>query len=820
MKWSCDLKYLLMTATGPHLIEGSLQESFLEKSEDQIKADREIPNFDLFGQDVEYPEYDLYENHDYADYIDNGYMEILEEETEMGWFGQSIHNEINSDQCSYLLTNDQRAVNKLHILYLGLFPVTFFVSVLMRNLIRPLKLQRCTNELEKLPRPLVEQGKGVVTHRKRLNSGHNSTIFELTICNSSNPASEAEDGEGLVSTIEEVKEEHYLPQLVQSEELISSFIMGNDTLEKLLEEFEIDRKVDQPDVQTVGPSNNLLGETPRPESRYYNDFVDEMVNRKKLIELSPSSCGSLDAKDIDHQLLSPSTSPVNITLLSDDITNVISDQNDMIQGELENFLDLVVDPIEIVNIEFEPVFKIDLEPNERNVKEMSRKYTSDDIFQINTPIGRPLDSARNMAGIVKNFTSDDSSLDEKIEYFEALSGQRLNDATVSSPENVEKVFGGNASTSESTTQSLSSSNNRQVLSQLTIPNEKDLTIQSEKPLILKTVFETSSAFKRASSSSPNSKIPLASKEKNVGRIIRSPRPKSQSQQKFKITDDILKYFLNSKEPEIEDYLKALFGSDPNITINLNLLEALSKENIDSLLEIYKGRETSENWKERCDNLDILIAHIRLREPCRFYSYFEEGIFDVVEDILGMVSTSRSKLQEKVIIFTRELAYYGSSFSLNDESFVSLVHLLIPLTKSTSKFIAKLSLKSLCLMVQSVNIKTFRRIFNLMCSDILSNRKLKFEKYSCLFLIKFFLAVNFKKIDQVDTQDIIDKLLPYAANLAIDSFQKTRAELVEIYLIMERREPAPPNLVQFFESFSTFLRHKLKNPEHLKASNRV
>jgi len=423
----------------------------------------------------------------------------------------------------------------------------------------------------------------------------------------------------------------------------------------------------------------------------------------------------------------------------------------------------------------------------------------------------------SMSEFLEKFVPESSSLDEKIEYFETVF-RRVSDHSVStisehepqtpSPDlltKVEIISEDRPTSGECDFDS--------VLQELEIRNHQVKEKIPRKQSILRHVFEPLPPEDGVESLSPGSKIPVLSNEKTPRRKIYSPRPRSQKEQLCKISDSVMIYLLNPTEPNIDGYLIHLFGEDPHVVINLNLLETLSKDNIDTLLRVYEGKETSENWKERYENFDLLIGHLRYHEPELLYQYFESQILENIDEFLDLLTTKRSKLLEKVILFTREIIYYGVSLELNDEIFVMLIHRLIPLTKSTSKFIYKLSLKSLCLMIQSVSIGDFLRCLNPLFADILSNKKLKIEKFTCLFMIKFYIAAYLNKFTTVEIEEVAEELQPFVTSLSIDSYQKTRSEIVEIYLIIQKKIPRSPKLMAFYEALTTFLKSKVKKPEY-------
>lgn len=586
-----------------------------------------------------------------------------------------------------------------------------------------------------------------------------------------------------------------------------------------------------PKTDYEAPEIHCLEEEMVTDDRSQGSILDELIHRRQMIEtVSPSASSLTLSQNLNNDLISlySNESPIELTVLSDELTN------GLVEGEHDSQLFDLSDGLKNYN-EFMDLSIAgteqdlqDLQVNRTENTLRSSKEILEETVRETERILKLTDMADRLASLV---SQNSNGLEEIIDYFEKLSEnetlsgntgsasthmeqeenneirslkQITNTTTTSPAENVDPNVEG--SSSESTDK---------VLQQIELPNNIITNEIPRKQSILKAVFNNSPTKNQVHNKFGDSKIPVpTSSEKHIGRILHSPRPKSQKLKSFTISKPVLEYLLERPEPDLDEYLTSLFDADPKIVINSGLLESLSKENIDTLLGVYKGKETSENWKERYDNFDILIGHLRLHLPQSLYTYFEEKIYDNMEDILAMVSTTRSKLLEKVILFFREIVYYGNNYTLTDEFFVVLLHLLIPLTKSTSKFIHKLSLKSLCLMVQAVDITTFRRCFDLMFLDILSNKKLKGEKFACLFMIKFYVAANYNLLKDEDTEDIIGKLAPLVSSLAIDSFQLTRAELVEIYLILEKRIPESTVLVKFYEGFSNFLKTRVKKPDAL------
>lgn len=809
----------------------------------EVQTQTQFPDLDLFFEDYQgfAIDNDSYGGFDILDYVENGYFEPLDD-FELSWSDSFIPTGYSLLKHTHVSSFDQVFYNpQLVILILTIL----LFSALLIKVLKFIKKRKITSQFQTVPTPEL---KNPNDHEQYIESIHSldydrSYAFETAFESFGPTISDVEYDKPSLSELfnisgapslnygtdslhEEQVSKKETTDVIQlnndyPDALISStIVMGDDSFEKFMTRFETeDSQVIPLTIDKYSDSNPSYSiPVNRAASREFNQTIDELVNRRKLIDLLPSSQGS--SLEINHEphSLSSRNYPVNMTLLSDEITAVWGD-GDELENEKGHDEYQLTDDIERIN-QAEPsdnfaetVFQMDLGSSESEYKTQQ----SEAFSNIVESYVRSIKHIKELNEYLEGFTPDNSSVDEKIDFFEILSGKEQASTIATSLTEEDSMGPELGSSYEKSTDVIQKDSSKakdtvdienEVLKEIILPNELSLP---RKQSILKAVFESSPASKNELFSSPSSKIPILNNDR-VERIIRSPRPEFHSQQKSKITDEVLKHFFSTEEPDIEGYLVELFGEDPKVSINTDLLETLSRENIDTLIDVYVGKEFSENWKERYENFDLLIGHLRLHEPKQLYSYFEEKIFDVIEDILEMVGTSRSKLLEKVILFSREIVYYGDSFTLNDESFVSLIHLLIPLTKSTSKFIYKLALKSLCLMIQAVGIQDFKRIFNLMSSDILGNRKLKGEKYACLFMIKFYLAANYKDMTGDDSAEIVKKLLPFTSNLAIDSFQKTRAEIVEIYLILERKIPQSPNLVLFYDSFSTFLKSKLEKPQ--------
>lgn len=303
-----------------------------------------------------------------------------------------------------------------------------------------------------------------------------------------------------------------------------------------------------------------------------------------------------------------------------------------------------------------------------------------------------------------------------------------------------------------------------------------------------------------------SKIPILSPNKSL--IKASPLSKSDP---FKINDEIEK-FLDLKEKNIELFLNELFGEDPEIIIDDEFISSLTENDIDRILLIYKGKETSENWKERYDHFDILIGHLRTHLPIDHYDYFQSKIFENLDQFLEIISTKRSLLLNKIIIFIRDIVYFGNS--LTDEEFIKLFHALIPLTKTSqiSRYVNNLTFKSLCLMIQSIDYKSFISKFESIFDKFLLDKKLKGEKYTCLFIIKFYIISNFDNFNEDQLSKIIENFIKLIDYLCIDGYQKTRMEIIEIYLILLKKGVNTELLTDYYNNLSNYLKLKVPKPE--------
>ncbi|CCH41244.1 hypothetical protein BN7_781 [Wickerhamomyces ciferrii] len=315
-----------------------------------------------------------------------------------------------------------------------------------------------------------------------------------------------------------------------------------------------------------------------------------------------------------------------------------------------------------------------------------------------------------------------------------------------------------------------------------------------------------------------SKIPVSqSPHKRSLSRLSSPRKKNPLKV-FRISDLVETYLINRETSDIDTYLNLAFGSDIDVDMNVELLEVLTMENIDDLLKVYSGKETSENWKARHDNFGLLIGHLKLHLPKGFYDYFQEQLYDIIEDILEMAYTKRTKLLEKVILFIRNYVYYSNGVTLDDELYTTLIHLLLHVAKNKLDFISRPTVRSLCLMIQALNLDSFKRCFHMIFDNILSNKTLREEKYHSLLIIKFYLSVNFHYFTKEDFDDILDLILPYVPLLTIDSYQKTRAELAEIYLICLRLNPSSKQLAAFYDRFPTFVKSNITKPNPVPAND--
>jgi hypothetical protein len=310
-----------------------------------------------------------------------------------------------------------------------------------------------------------------------------------------------------------------------------------------------------------------------------------------------------------------------------------------------------------------------------------------------------------------------------------------------------------------------------------------------------------------------SKIPLCSSTKPHSYTMTRGSPTPKRRRLPQISDAVLKYFFESDGSDGEDFLCSVFGDDPDIKFNIDTLSSLTKEEIEDIIRIYIGKETSHNWSERYAKLDVLIGNTRLHLPEKNYDYFQEKIGERLDDIFSMIRTTRSKLLGKIIIFARDLVFFGSEIALSSETYVNLIHALLSLTRESqsSKHIQKLTTKSLCVMSQALTPSSFIDYFETIFENILKNRKMKGEKYACLFMIKFSILMNRDKFTREQLVAVVKKLIPLIPQLSIDPFQKTRSEIVELYLILTRLNVPYEELNAFYQGLTTFLKSQVGPP---------
>jgi hypothetical protein len=310
-----------------------------------------------------------------------------------------------------------------------------------------------------------------------------------------------------------------------------------------------------------------------------------------------------------------------------------------------------------------------------------------------------------------------------------------------------------------------------------------------------------------------SKIPLCSSTKPRSYTFTGGSPTSKPRRLPQISDAVLKHFFDSDGTDGEDFLCSVFGDDPDIKFNIDALSSLTKEEIEEIMRIYIGKETSQNWSERYAKLDVLIGNTRLHLPEKNYDYFQEKIGERLDDIFLMIRTTRSKLLGKIIIFARDLVFFGSEIALSSETYVNLVHALLSLTRESqsSKHIQKLTTKSLCVMSQALTPSSFINYFETIFENTLKNRKMKGEKYACLFMIKFSILMNRDKFTREQLVAVVKKLIPLIPQLSIDPYQKTRSEIVELYLILMRLNIPYEELNAFYQGLTTFLKSQVGPP---------
>lgn len=325
----------------------------------------------------------------------------------------------------------------------------------------------------------------------------------------------------------------------------------------------------------------------------------------------------------------------------------------------------------------------------------------------------------------------------------------------------------------------------------------------------------SKCLKHVLLSSP-SKIPILSPRKEqLSSMLQSTSPKPKAKPLPQISDAVMNYFFCDGSHKGEEFLCEIFGEDLEIRMDMHRLSSLSKDDIDGIMRVFDGKETSQNWSERYLNFDILIGHTRLHLPEGNYEYFQAMISERLNDIFIMLHTTRSKLLSKVIIFARDLIFFGSDMALSSETYVNLIHSLLSLTRESqsSKHIQKLTTKSLCVMAQALTSRSFINYFDVIFEATLKNRKMKGEKYACLFMIKFAILMNRDKLTDEELCEIVDKITPMVSDLGIDAFPKTRAEIVELYLVLLKIHPHPTQLDDYYRGFTTFLKSQVPAPTY-------
>lgn len=314
-----------------------------------------------------------------------------------------------------------------------------------------------------------------------------------------------------------------------------------------------------------------------------------------------------------------------------------------------------------------------------------------------------------------------------------------------------------------------------------------------------------------------SRIPVRSplKDQTLNLINLSPIPRFKIQERASLSRAVDDHFFKiSSDNDGEAFLGEVFGDDPYIAVSANALDHITDTDFVRCLDVFVGKETSQNWSLRFDALDTLIGHIRLRKPDDSYEHLQKLISERLEDILLLVNTTRSKLLGKVVVFVRDLVFFGSDIAQSNENYAVLLHLLIPLTRTSqaSRHIQNLATKSLCLMLQAITTASLLENFDLIFKCILKEKKMKGEKYACLVMIKFYILYNRYKMNQSDRVAIIDLIIPFVPELCIDPYQKTRAEVLELFLIFDRLDGYSPELKHYYDSLGTFLRSQVPTPE--------
>ena len=290
------------------------------------------------------------------------------------------------------------------------------------------------------------------------------------------------------------------------------------------------------------------------------------------------------------------------------------------------------------------------------------------------------------------------------------------------------------------------------------------------------------------------------------------KPPGPTKQCLQISEPVLSCFFGDLSKE-EEYLDILFDDDPVVKFDVNNISKLTRSDIDSMLVVFEGKETSQNWTERYNNLDVLIGLTRLHLPEGHYLYFQDKLRLQLADMISILRTTRTKLLGKSIIFIRDLAFFGSELAVSKDTYTTLVRSLLTLTRESqaSKRIQKLSQKSLCIMSQTLTITSFIENFDTVFANTLRDRKMKGEKFTCLLMIKFSILMNKDKFTEDEVKHLIGKLSGFIPDLSTDPYQKTRAEVLELYLILKRIHPTEEDLLPYYEGLSTFQKSQVLPP---------
>lgn len=324
--------------------------------------------------------------------------------------------------------------------------------------------------------------------------------------------------------------------------------------------------------------------------------------------------------------------------------------------------------------------------------------------------------------------------------------------------------------------------------------------------VLDSVFGVSPTKSKIPVLSPDKKLPAPQKQ----RVNISPRPKST--EKIEISSIVEKFLdprLNVKTKG-ENFLTEVFGQDLEIKYEEEQILNLSKSEIKNIIAGFKDLK-EENWQACYNNMDLILGLLRSldRLDDRIGDFVVKELHSKMECFYCLTQTCRSALTNKAILFIRDVIYLSYPEDLTPEFFLKSIEVLLPFTNSSkiSKFIHKVALKSLCLMLGSLSIDSFIEGFNAFFSKVFKDKNLQGEKFACLFIITYYICNHHQDFTQKQSVLLMDKIIPFVKRLSQDKESNIRNQLAEIFLVYNKVFNRDNAIIDSIEEFYMQFDHK-------------